>query len=377
MMKGSLKGKHFLTLEDFTPEELRYLLDLSIRLKKEKKEGRDQRKNTGKNMLMLFEMESTRTRCSFETSAQDLGMGTTYLSNSHFGTKETIKDSMRVFSAMYDVIAYRGKEHSQLLEMAKDSTIPIINGYTMHEHPTQMLADFMTLDEVYGREGYRGRTFVYIGRGGACCAFSYAVACAMLGMNFKFITSFMSLEEAVSLLTKEEQELFYREVPKGSKVDGWSGAMPEEQKAFIRELYAKYNPQCSFTETEDIDQVKGADVISTENWGFFTNKAVTWLPGIAKYKNYQVNRELMERTGNPDAIFLHMLPATHNAGHSGARKLVETIADPELKRFLEKGFEVTDEVFEANAKYIFQEAENRQHTIKAVTYAVMGNDTEE
>ncbi len=252
MMQGSLKGKHFLTLEDFTPEELRYLLDLSIRLKKEKKEGKDQRKNTGKNMLMLFEMESTRTRCSFETSAQDLGMGTTYLSNSHFGTKETIKDSMRVFSAMYDVIAYRGKEHSQLLEMAKDSTIPIINGYTMHEHPTQMLADFMTLDEVYGREGYRGRTFVYIGRGGACCAFSYAVACAMLGMNFKFITSFMSLEEAVSLLTKEEQELFYREVPKGSKVDGWSGAMPEEQKAFIRELYAKYNPQCSFTDRKSV-----------------------------------------------------------------------------------------------------------------------------
>ena len=144
MLEGSFKGKNFLQLEDFTPEELRYLLDLSIRMKKEKKAGVDQRKDIGKNMLMLFEMESTRTRCSFETSAQDLGMGTTYLSNSHFGTKETIKDSMRVFSAMYDVIAYRGKEHSQLLEMTKDCTIPIINGYTMHEHPTQMLADFMT-----------------------------------------------------------------------------------------------------------------------------------------------------------------------------------------------------------------------------------------
>lgn len=373
-MQNNFAGKHFLTLEDYTPEDLRYLLDLALRLKKEKKDHVDQRKCIGDNMLMLFEMESTRTRCAFETSAQDLGMGTTYLSNSHFGTKETIKDSMRVFSSMYDVIAYRGKDHKQLLEMANESTIPIINGYTMHEHPTQMLADFMTLDEVYGREGYKGKTFVYIGRGGACCAFSYAVACAMLGMNFKFITSFMSLEEAVSRLTPEEQKTFYEEVPEGTHIDGWSGAMPEEQKKFINELYAKYNPQCSFTETEDVNEVRGADVISTENWGFFTNKAITWLPGIVKYKDYQVNSALMEKTGNPNAIFIHMLPATHNGDHAAARKLINSINDPELRAFLEKGFEVTDEVFEKNAKYIFREAENRQHTIKAVTYAVMGCD---
>lgn len=373
-MQNNFAGKHFLTLEDYTPEDLRYLLDLALRLKKEKKDHVDQRKCIGDNMLMLFEMESTRTRCAFETSAQDLGMGTTYLSNSHFGTKETIKDSMRVFSSMYDVIAYRGKDHKQLLEMAKESTIPIINGYTMHEHPTQMLADFMTLDEVYGREGYKGKTFVYIGRGGACCAFSYAVACAMLGMNFKFITSFMSLEEAVSRLTPEEQKTFYEEVPEGTHIDGWSGAMPEEQKKFINELYAKYNPQCSFIETEDVSEVRGADVISTENWGFFTNKAITWLPGIVKYKDYQVNSALMEKTGNPNAIFIHMLPATHNGDHAAARKLINSINDPELRAFLEKGFEVTDEVFEENAKYIFREAENRQHTIKAVTYAVMGCD---
>lgn len=373
-MQNNFAGKHFLTLEDYTPEDLRYLLDLALRLKKEKKDHVDQRKCIGDNMLMLFEMESTRTRCAFETSAQDLGMGTTYLSNSHFGTKETIKDSMRVFSSMYDVIAYRGKDHKQLLEMAKESTIPIINGYTMHEHPTQMLADFMTLDEVYGREGYKGKTFVYIGRGGACCAFSYAVACAMLGMNFKFITSFMSLEEAVSRLTPEEQKTFYEEVPEGTHIDGWSGAMPEEQKKFINELYAKYNPQCSFIETEDVNEVRGADVISTENWGFFTNKAITWLPGIVKYKDYQVNSALMEKTGNPNAIFIHMLPATHNGDHAAARKLINSINDPELRAFLEKGFEVTDEVFEKNAKYIFRETENRQHTIKAVTYAVMGCD---
>lgn len=212
----------------------------------------------------------------------------------------------------------------------------------MHEHPTQMLADFMTLDEVYGREGYKGKTFVYIGRGGACCAFSYAVACAMFGMNFKFITSYMTLDEAVSRLSPEEQKLFYQEVPRGTPVAGWSGAMPDDQKKFIRELYAKYNPQCTFTETEDVNEVKGADVVSTENWGFFTNKAITWLPGIVKYKKYQVNRELMAKTENPNAIFLHMLPATHNADHSAARKLVDSVDDPELKKFLEKGFEVTD-----------------------------------
>lgn len=373
-VEGSLKGKHFLTLEECTPEQLRHLLDLSAKLKKEKKEGVNQQKNIGKNMLMLFEMESTRTRCAFETSAQDLGMGTTYLSNSHFGAKETIKDSMRVFSEMYDVIAYRGKDHEQLVEMAAESAIPIINGYTMHEHPTQMLADFMTLDEVWGREGYRGKTFTYIGRGGACCAFSYAVACAMLGMNFRFITSYMTLEESLELLTPEERVAFRREVPEGAKLDGWSGALPEEQKALINDLYAKHHPECSFLETEDVDAIEGTDVVSTENWGFFTNKAITWLPGIAKYRPYQVNRELMERTKNPNAIFIHMLPATHNSGHSAAQNLIGAIADPELQSFLDKGFEVTDEVFEDNAGYIFREAGNRQHTIKAVTYAVMGND---
>ncbi|QOS68061.1 hypothetical protein GS424_016455 [Eggerthella guodeyinii] len=373
-VEGSLKGKHFLTLEECTPEQLRHLLDLSAKLKKEKKEGVNQQKNIGKNMLMLFEMESTRTRCAFETSAQDLGMGTTYLSNSHFGAKETIKDSMRVFSEMYDVIAYRGKDHEQLVEMAAESAIPIINGYTMHEHPTQMLADFMTLDEVWGREGYRGKTFTYIGRGGACCAFSYAVACAMLGMNFRFITSYMTLEESLELLTPEERVAFRREVPEGAKLDGWSGALPEEQRALINDLYAKHHPECSFLETEDVDAIEGTDVVSTENWGFFTNKAITWLPGIAKYRPYQVNRELMERTKNPNAIFIHMLPATHNSGHSAAQNLIGAIADPELQSFLDKGFEVTDEVFEDNAGYIFREAGNRQHTIKAVTYAVMGND---
>ena len=375
-LRGTLKGRDFLQLEDFTPEELRYLLDLAEQMKTDKKAHKDTRYNINQNLVMLFEMGSTRTRCAFETSAADLGMGSTYLANSHFGTKETVKDSMRVFDEMYDAIAYRGTNHEQLVKMAEIAQIPVINGYTMHEHPTQMLADMMTLDEVFGREGYKGKTFTYIGRGGACCAYSYAVMCAMFGMNFKYITSFMSLDDAVALLTPEEQEQFYAVSPKGQPVEGWSGAMPEEQKAFIKELYAKYNPDCTFEETEDIEAIKGTDVVSTENWGFFTDKVATWLPGIKKYRKYQVNKELMEKTGNPNAFFIHMLPATHNGDHKGARDLINFIQDPELKEFLDKGFEVTDEVFEENAKYIFQEAGNRLHTIKAVMYAVLGDDVE-
>lgn len=374
--KGSLAGRDFIQLEDFSPEELRYLLDLAERLKAEKHAHKDQRKNINQNLLMLFEMGSTRTRCSFETSAADLGMGSTYLSNSHFGTKETVKDSMRVFSSMYDAIAYRGTDHARLLEMADIATIPVINGYTMHEHPTQMLADFMTLDEVWGREGYKGKTFCYIGRGGACNVYSYAVASALFGMNFKYITSYMSLDEAVSLLTPEEQEEFYKVCPKGTPVEGWSGAMPEDQVKFVKELYERYNPDCTFEETEDVDAVRGSDVVSTENWGFFTDKVASWLPGIAKYRKYQVNKELMNKAGE-NAIFLHMLPATHNGDHKGAQDLINFMKDPEMKEFLSKGFEVTDEVFEENAKYVFQEAENRQHTIKAVMYAVLGDDANE
>ncbi len=136
---------------------------------------------------MLFEMGSTRTRCAFETSAADLGMGSTYLANSHFGVKETVKDSMRVFSAMYDVIVYRGMEHQQLLDMARDCSIPLINGFTSYEHPTQMLADFMTLEEIWGRNGFKNRTFCFCGSGINGVATSYAVTCALLGMNFRFV----------------------------------------------------------------------------------------------------------------------------------------------------------------------------------------------
>lgn len=371
-MEMNLQGRNFLCIEDFTPDELRYLLDLAHELKAEKKGRVDQRRFVGKNLLMLFDLSSTRTRCSFETSASDLGMGSTFLSNSHFGAKETIKDSMRVFNGLYDVAMYRGARHEPLLEMAKYAKIPLINGYTSHQHPTQMLADMMTLEELWGRNGFKGKTFCYVGRGGDCLAYSYGVMCAMFGMNFKFITSFKTLEESVELLSADERSAFNQYLADGGKINSWSTHLEPDRRAVIEELFKKYSPECSFEETDDLNAVKGADVLSTENWGFFTDPPVAWLPGIRKYMPYQVNQKLLERTGNPDVVFIHMLPATHNAEHSAGQALVRAIKDPELAEFLSKGFEVTDEVFEKYADVIFREAENRQHTIKAVLQAVAG-----
>ena len=339
-MSVNLRGKHFLALEDFTPDQILYLLDLAHQLKAEKKAGVDQRRFTGKNLLMLFEMGSTRTRCAFETSAQDLGMGTTYLANSHFGVKETIEDSMLVFTGMYDAVVYRGMEHEQLLEMAEDCGIPLINGFTTYQHPTQMLADFMTLEEIWGKRGFRGKTFCFCGNGTCGVATSYAVMCAMLGMNFRFVG------------------------PADSHMNA-------EELAMVERLFAEYSPLCTFEITEDVERVKGADVLSTENWGDFTAPVETWIPGIEKFRPYQINRELVEKTGNPEVFVMHMLPASHNCKHSAGRDLMKML-DPETAEFISKGLEVTDEVFKANRSVIFREAENRQHTIKAVLSVVVG-----
>lgn len=369
-MMISLKGRNFLACEDFTPDEIRYLLDLALKLKEEKKNKLDQREFIGRNLLMLFQMNSTRTRCSFETAGNDLGMGTTFLSNSHFGNTETIKDSMRVFSSIYDVIGYRGAKHSDLLEMAKESTIPIINGYTDHQHPTQMLADAMTLMEVWGKDNLKGKTICFIGRGGAVNSFSYGVIAALLGMNFTYITSYMEYDEALSMLSPAQLKLYRKFVPEGSVNENWNTEMNPKKKKIVEDLFAKYSPECKFIETDDIEAIKGVDMITTENWGFFTDPVETWLPGIFRFRPYQVNKELLEKTGNPDVIVMHMLPSTHNMNHSSGQQLLKAIEDPKLREFLKDGMEITDEVFEEHSKYIFREAENRMHTIKAVMKAV-------
>lgn len=366
----SIKGKHFLAWEDFTPSEINYLLDLAHQLKSEKRDFKSQRELVGRNLLMLFQMNSTRTRCSFEVSGQDLGMGTTFLSQSHFGDTETIKDSMRVFSSMYDCICYRGAEHSLLKEMADESSIPIINAYTNHQHPTQILADAMTLQEVWGKDNLKGKTICFIGRGGAVNSFSYAVMSAMLGMNFVYITSYMGLDEALSKLTPEQLELYRKFIPEGVENPNWNSEMEPHKRKIVEGLYAKYSPECTFIETDDINAIKGVDMITTENWGFFTDPVETWLPGIYRFSPYQVNKELLAKTENPDVIVMHMLPSTHNMNHASGQRLLSVIEDENLKNFLEKGMEVTDEVFEQFADVIFREAENRMHTIKAVIKAV-------
>lgn len=371
-MGVNIRGRNFLKLEDFTPEEIRYLLDLAHHLKAEKRAGVDQRRLIGKNLLMLFDLGSTRTRCSFETSAFDLGMGSSYLSNSHFGSKETIKDSIRVFNGLYDVAMYRGADHNILLEMAKDAKIPLINGLTDFEHPTQMLADAMTLEELWGKGSLKGKTFCYVGRTGVCAAYSYAILSAMMGMNFKLVTPFRTFEEARELLTDKENQALTEYMEAGGTVHAGFSKFPEHRAQVIKDLFAKYFPDCTFEETEDLDAVKGADIISTENFGYFTEPAVTWLPGVRNYYDYRVDRNLMKRTGNPNVVFIHQLPATHNADHSSAMEIVKGIEDPEIAEFLKQGFEVTDEVFEDYADVIFREAENRQHTIKAVILAVTG-----
>lgn len=339
-MSTNLKNKSFITMEQLTPTNLRALIDLAHNLKGEKKRGIDQRKFYGKNLLMLFQLGSTRTRCAFETSANDLGMGTTFLSNSHFGTKETIEDSIEVFNSMYDCIVYRGHSHEELEELVKYASIPVINGFTPYEHPTQMLADLMTLEEEWGRNGFRNKTFVYIGNGFNGVARSYAVTCALANMNFRFV--------------------------------GPNGAgLTEEDEIFVKNLYTKYSPLNYFEQTEDITKVEGADVLSTENWGDFTAPIETWIPGIKKFRQYQVNKEVLEMTKNPEVLFIHMLPASHNCKHKSGKELM-SILDKETADFVSKGLEVTDAVFKQYKPLIFREAENRQHTIKAVMHACIG-----
>lgn len=340
IMGVNLRGKHFLAIEDFEPSEIRYLLDLSHQLKIEKQSGISQKRFEGKNLLMLFEMGSTRTRCAFETSAQDLGMGTTYLANSHFGIRETIKDSMRVFAGMYDVIMYRGEGHEQLKEMASYSKVPVINGFTAYQHPTQMLADFMTLEEEWGKYGFRGKKFGYVGNGAYGVAFAYAVMCGMLGMDFIFV---------------------------GPEDSG----LTDEEREIVKGLFKKYSPNNTFEESTNSDDVKGCHVLSTENWAYFQGPVEEWVDGINKFRKYQVNAELIAKTGVEDTIVMHMLPGSHNCDHEFGRRLQEQL-DPEIAEFVKGGFEVTDEIFEKNSHIIFREAENRQHTIKAVMHAVVG-----
>lgn len=326
----NLKGRNFLTLKDFTAEDIQYLLDLSADLKEKKKKGIPVDHYKGKNIALIFEKTSTRTRCAFEVAAHDLGMGTTYLdpSGSQIGKKESIADTARVLGRMYDGIEYRGFGQEIVEELAEHAGVPVWNGLTNEYHPTQMLADLLTIRENFGR--LKGIKLVYMGDARFNMGNSLMIACAKMGMHFAACTTakYFPNEELVNLCKKYAEE---------------SGA--------------------TITLTEDVQEgVKDADVIYTDVWVSMGEPDEVWEERIRELTPYKVTKEVMGYAAK-EAIFLHCLPAFHD--------LKTTIGKEMGERFQLQEMEVTDEVFESAQSKVFDEAENRMHTIKAVMAATL------
>ena len=325
----NLKGRDFLKLLDYTPEEMLYLIDLAAKLKAEKKAGIPHRLHEGKNIALIFEKTSTRTRCAFEVAARDLGMGVTYLdpSGSQIGKKESIADTARVLSRMFDGIEYRGYGQEIVEELAAYADVPVWNGLTNEFHPTQILADFLTLREHFGR--LAGLKFVYMGDARYNMGNSLMVGCAMMGMHF----------------TACAPEKYF---PDPALVRR------------CREIAEKTGG--SITLSSDLASVAGADAVYTDVWVSMGEPVEVWEERIADLAPYQVNADLMKLAGD-GAVFLHCLPAFHDHKTTVGREMGE--------RFARDAMEVTDEVFESPASLVFDEAENRMHTIKAVMAATL------
>lgn len=327
----NLKGRSFLKLLDFTPEEILYLVDLAAELKDKKKKGISTKEmHSDKNVALIFEKTSTRTRCSFEVAAHDLGMGTTYLdpSGSQIGKKESIADTARVLGSMYDGIEYRGFEQEIVEELAGYAGVPVWNGLTNEFHPTQMLADVLTIKEKLGR--IKGVKLTYMGDARYNMGNSLMVVCAKLGMHFTACTTAKYFPEK---------------------------ALVEQCQAIAEQTGG------TITLTEDaMVGTKGADVIYTDVWVSMGEPEEVWEERIKELSPYQVNRRVMENAGE-QAIFMHCLPAFHDLKTKIGREMGERFGITEM--------EVTDEVFESPASVVFQEAENRMHTIKAVMAATL------
>lgn len=329
----NLKGRNFLTLKDFTPDEILYMIDLAADLKDKKKKGVVMTdKYAGKNIALIFEKTSTRTRCSFEVAAHDLGMGTTYLdpSGSQIGKKESIADTARVLGRMFDGIEYRGYGQEIVEELAKYAGVPVWNGLTNEYHPTQMLADVLTIREKLGR--IKGINLTYMGDARYNMGNSLMIVSAKLGMNFTACTS---------------KDYFPDE------------ALVNECREIAKETGA------TITLTEDVKTgTAGADVIYTDVWVSMGEPAEVWAERIKKLSPYQVNKAVMDNAGS-QAIFMHCLPAFHDLKTKVGKDVYEKFGMSEL--------EVTDEVFESEQSVVFDEAENRMHTIKAVMVATLGD----
>ena len=326
-----LKGRNFLTLKDFTPDEITYMLDLAADLKEKKKKGIPVDHYKGKNIALIFEKTSTRTRCAFEVAAHDLGMGCTYLdpTGSQIGKKESIADTARVLGRMFEGIEYRGYGQEIVEELAEYAGVPVWNGLTNEYHPTQMLADMLTIREHFG--DLKGRKLVYMGDARYNMGNSLMVVCAKLGLHF------------VACTTKEY--------------------FPNEELVETCKGYAKESG-ATITLTEDVKEgTNDADVIYTDVWVSMGEPDEVWEKRIKDLSPYKVTKEVMKNAGEK-AIFLHCLPAFHDLKTKIGKQMGEKYNLTEM--------EVTDEVFESAQSKVFEEAENRMHTIKAVMAATLG-----
>ena len=325
-----LRGRHFLKLLDYTPEEITYLVDLAAEYKEKKKKGILVDEYRGKNIALIFEKNSTRTRCAFEVAAHDLGMGTTYLdpASSQMGKKESIADTARVLGGMYDGIEYRGFEQTKVEEIAKYAGVPVWNGLTNEFHPTQMLADLLTIRENFGR--LEGIKVTYMGDARYNMGNSWMVTCAKMGMHFTACTNSKYFPE---------------------------DALVAECRAIAEKTGA------TITLTEDVmEGTKDADVIYTDVWVSMGEPDEVWEERIRELRPYQVNVAAMENAGE-NAIFMHCLPAFHDLKTEIGALMGQKFGICEM--------EVTDEVFESPQSRVFEEAANRMHTIKAVMAATL------
>ena len=333
-MAFNLINRHFLKLSDFTPNQIEFLLYLSTDLKRAKYAGMEQPRLTGKNIALIFEKASTRTRCAFETAAYDQGAHVTYLgpTGSQIGTKETMKDTARVLGRMYDGIEYRGFGQERVEVLAQYAGVPVWNGLTNEFHPTQVLADLLTMMEHSDKPLNRIK-FAYLGDARNNMGNSLLVGAAKMGMDYR------------SVAPKSVQP--HKE-------------LVENAREIAKQTGAK------ITITDDLDSgVKDCDYLCTDVWVSMGEPEEVWQERINLLKPYQVNEEAMEKTGNPDVKFMHCLPAFHNRQTA--------IGEDIYQKFGLEAMEVTEEVFESPASIVFDEAENRLHTIKAVMVATLGS----
>lgn len=329
----NLRNRSFLTLMDYSPKEIEFLLDLARDLKRAKYTGTEQQKLKGKNIVLLFEKDSTRTRCSFEVAALDQGAHVTYLgpTGSQMGKKESTADTARVLGRMYDGIEYRGYAQSTVEDLAKYSGVPVWNGLTDADHPTQVLADFLTIQE-HIEKPLNKIVFVYSGDGRNNVANALMIGAVKMGMDFRMVSP---------------KELFPAE------------DLLQKCMEVAKETGAK------ITCTDNVAEgVKGADVIYTDVWVSMGEPDEVWASRIKQLKPYQVNMEMLKMTGNDKVIFEHCLPAFHDLKTKVGKEIFEKYGLKEM--------EVTDEVFESKHSVVFDEAENRMHTIKAVMVATLG-----